>query len=798
MSTESTTRADYRELRDAIVSFAHDLVDFSASMRDEESQRRLREMLESRMRELEHHEFVVVVIGEMKHGKSTFLNAMLRKPAFPRDVREATAAVTFLKHNDEIRESHPDWVDKAVVRYTDGRPDDVVGHLELEKYTTCLHNEELNVAENVKEVVIYSDSEFVRDGVTVVDTPGTNTTNRQHEEITYRQIDRSHAAIFLFKAGEAGKSSDFQFLEDTAETIKRFFFVVNRVDEIGGIHSEVTERVIEDIKRKVSDNVRLNALVNQARFFPTSGLKALQARWPDYVCDYSGMLSREQWERDYRGQPDKLRQLDEESGMPAFEEELLKFLFKGDKMRIMFETELEVLKKELGVLRRQLDERGEVLSQDMTMQKLQERRELLTGQKAERERQLATMGEKLIDALNEAMTDFQQQTETEAAQRLSEFRQELMAYQSFERLLGDSEQLKGKVRRGVDSFMRRTTMELRDQIQRVFRKADATLRGQLKQGLEADAVLQLPEMPEFKVNLQFEKIEELDENPEYRRLSEQVARLEEEETRSADAELELKLAQQRMQQMESEKQETLSLYQTKVTAQGARPAVEMRMVDPGGTREVSRGIIMDFFFGKKTVTEPPVMEPDDSAQREYDETMRRLNAELDQKQAELNRRIQEQCQKVEARQRDAMKAAAIAKLRQENERKREACEHRLKEEQQRQKADALERGKSTLSGAMQQQLDAYVETLRGMTANCRDWAETHISGIQGSLDEQVRQRTEELNQLERQMEANDQDRQRMQAELETANARYGELDAALGRLSGEVMAYTISDSQEVK
>ena len=197
----NASRESYRALKEKTESIIEQYDKLAELVYTPEELVKKRDVLNARRKQLETQEFILVVIGEMKHGKSTFLNAMLRKPVFPKDVREATAAVTFLRHNDTIAAEHPEWRDKAVVEFRD-RPTMVVDHLDLGKYTTCLHKGEINVAEDVKSVTIYSDSKFVEDGVTVVDTPGMNTPNAMHEQITRDQIDRSHAAVFLFKAGE--------------------------------------------------------------------------------------------------------------------------------------------------------------------------------------------------------------------------------------------------------------------------------------------------------------------------------------------------------------------------------------------------------------------------------------------------------------------------------------------------------------------------------------------------------------------------------------------------------------------
>ena len=94
------SRTDYQVVRDHLLEFYDQYFDLVKLMFSEKEVDQLRITVDARKKQIVDKEFTLVVIGEMKHGKSTFLNALLRKPAFPKDVREATAAVTFMKHND--------------------------------------------------------------------------------------------------------------------------------------------------------------------------------------------------------------------------------------------------------------------------------------------------------------------------------------------------------------------------------------------------------------------------------------------------------------------------------------------------------------------------------------------------------------------------------------------------------------------------------------------------------------------------------------------------------------------------
>ena len=191
----------FAELRDRVVG----LLDRSAVVMDEvvphlgdESAGSLPENFRERAIKVRDEEFVVVVVGEMNRGKSMLLNAMMHKQLLAMDVLECTATVNFLRYP---KLGTGQSSDNVVVHFTDERPSETVPVGKLKDYTSrlsALGNDE--VANLVHHVDAFVESRFLEQNILLVDTPGTNTTTDNHIRITYDQIDRSNAAIFLLDA----------------------------------------------------------------------------------------------------------------------------------------------------------------------------------------------------------------------------------------------------------------------------------------------------------------------------------------------------------------------------------------------------------------------------------------------------------------------------------------------------------------------------------------------------------------------------------------------------------------------
>ena len=59
----------------------------------------------------------------------------------------------------------------------------------------------------VKEVVIHSESDFLKNGITYVDTPGVGSFHKNNTEVAYDYMKESDAVIFLLSVDSPIKSN---------------------------------------------------------------------------------------------------------------------------------------------------------------------------------------------------------------------------------------------------------------------------------------------------------------------------------------------------------------------------------------------------------------------------------------------------------------------------------------------------------------------------------------------------------------------------------------------------------------
>jgi len=145
----------------------------------------------SDLRERIQEPFMFVIVGEVKSGKSSFINALLNT-------------------GQEICKVAPDPCTDTIQQVLYGEEKEVVINDYLKKV--------FHPVDILKEIAI-------------VDTPGTNTIITHHQEITERFIPVSDLIVFVFEAKNPYRQSAWEFFDYiSAEWRKKVIFVLQQAD----------------------------------------------------------------------------------------------------------------------------------------------------------------------------------------------------------------------------------------------------------------------------------------------------------------------------------------------------------------------------------------------------------------------------------------------------------------------------------------------------------------------------------------------------------------------------------------
>lgn len=221
------------------------------------------EFVQQKITSLEDDCFKIAVFGHYSSGKSKFLNALMgfKNQILVEDELACTATITRLR---EAKTS--EMINRAEVIYKN-RNIDVIDIINLPKYSA--RNKEFSVENNIDEVLLNLDSEYLKNGIEIIDTPGFNSAYSIHTDIAKNFIQKSDASIFLFAADQAGSEVEFEFLKEVNQYINRIFFIMNKID-LCKENNESQEEIIEDLREKM---LEVGVKIENKIIYPISAKK---------------------------------------------------------------------------------------------------------------------------------------------------------------------------------------------------------------------------------------------------------------------------------------------------------------------------------------------------------------------------------------------------------------------------------------------------------------------------------------------------------------------------------------------
>ena len=224
--------------------------------------------LYSLQRDIDNNFFTVVVLGEFKRGKSTFVNALLGTPLLPMNILPETATINAIMYSENPQLS---------VVYMDGRQEAGEPTYEfLQNFSAQKNNEErLN---KIKYIKIGYPLDILKNRIVLVDTPGVSDLNQQRCDITYRFLPKANAVLFLLDANSPLKKSEKEFIEKQLFPLglKDIVFLVNKYDCID--EEEEDDDFLDEIKARLSETFHVGekgAALDDIILYPLSARDAL-------------------------------------------------------------------------------------------------------------------------------------------------------------------------------------------------------------------------------------------------------------------------------------------------------------------------------------------------------------------------------------------------------------------------------------------------------------------------------------------------------------------------------------------
>jgi len=209
------------------------------------------------MAELAEDRFLLAVLGGFNRGKSSLLNAVIRRELLPTGTLPVTSAVTTLKFGPDER---------LVIRFQ-GRPwPEVRPVRDLADWVT--ERNDPGNRKKVSAVTIEFPHPFLRRGIELVDTPGIGSAISANSGTTHAFLPSCDAVVFVTGADAPLAASELTLLGAVRRHVHKVFFVVNKVDLI-------PEEDLRDALEFVRGTLGRRIGARDVRLFPLSCKLAL-------------------------------------------------------------------------------------------------------------------------------------------------------------------------------------------------------------------------------------------------------------------------------------------------------------------------------------------------------------------------------------------------------------------------------------------------------------------------------------------------------------------------------------------
>ena len=211
---------------------------------DDSIKRSLKKQLDAIVAKQNDKVLNISVIGEFSTGKSSFINALVGHELLAVNVLQGTTvAITIIEYGASYSLS---LVDKNGNSTTTEYKNINYLSSALQHYTT-----DPSYADSISHVRVTLPSDILKNGFRIIDTPGTNSLEQWHEEITRRAInDISDMSIILVDASRPMPETLVGFVESTlGNNVKDCLFVANKIDII---RSRERNGMLQFIQKKIN------------------------------------------------------------------------------------------------------------------------------------------------------------------------------------------------------------------------------------------------------------------------------------------------------------------------------------------------------------------------------------------------------------------------------------------------------------------------------------------------------------------------------------------------------------------
>ena len=213
----------------------------------EYNQQALIDNIKDLLLKVEANQTSIVVCGEFKRGKSTFINALLNQNLCPTDEHIATSSVSVIKYGEKENVHR-------IYETAEGIKDELINYDYIFKYAK---GSDLEIDKTLM-LVIETPNERLKQGLTIIDTPGVGGLNPRHRYLTLNAMPKADAVFYMVSVGEPVTETELTFFkENVLPNAKHYKVILNKADEL---NDEQLQSEIDDCKRKFITGCQLEKI----------------------------------------------------------------------------------------------------------------------------------------------------------------------------------------------------------------------------------------------------------------------------------------------------------------------------------------------------------------------------------------------------------------------------------------------------------------------------------------------------------------------------------------------------------
>lgn len=263
--------------------------------------------------------FKIMVMGNFKNGKSTFINSLLGAEVLPAYATPTTAIINEVKYS-ETAKAVLYFMDPLPEKYTEV-PEKALAHMhkhgmknippleipieEIEDYLTIplgMGAEEASKQSPYEKMELFWPLELLKNNVEIIDSPGLNE-NPVRTNVTMGYLANADAIIFVFNALAFGSYEEMEYIDTTLAQSgfgkKSIFGVVNRYDmlpkeserlRVKNLAQQMLENRTEHIFYTSAANALAGKTEGNEELLKSSAMPEVEAALAEYLTKERGRV----------------------------------------------------------------------------------------------------------------------------------------------------------------------------------------------------------------------------------------------------------------------------------------------------------------------------------------------------------------------------------------------------------------------------------------------------------------------------------------------------------------------------